>query len=120
MNDKNYIPELIQALLRAIDNKDWASLSKLLCDDTVYEVSGFPRFDGKNAVMEYYENIRPIKSGTHIIESIISKGDKGVCCGIFSGVKMNGDRIDVMFADEISFKNFKIKQRRVYYCQPEE
>ena len=119
MNDSNYIAGAIEALLTAIDNQDWDSLSKLLCDDTVYEVSGFPRFEGKQAVMDYYENIRPILSSTHTIKSIVTEGDKCVCCGVFVGMKKDGERIDILFADVISFENFKIKQRRVYFCQPE-
>ena len=71
MNKTNYIPGMIEALLTAIDNCDWDSLSKLLSDDTVYEVSGFPRFEGREAVMDYYENIRPIESGEHTINSIV-------------------------------------------------
>jgi ketosteroid isomerase-like protein len=119
MNDKNYIPGLVQALLTAIDHQDWESLSKLLSADTIYEVSGFPRFEEKSAVMDYYENTRPIKSGIHTIESIITDGDRGVCCGHFVGVKKDGESVDLLFADEISFENLKIKQRRVYFCQPE-
>ena len=71
-----WIAGAIEALLTAIDNQDWDSLSKLLCDDTVYEVSGFPRFDGKQAVMDYYEKIRPILSSTHTIKSIVTVLDK--------------------------------------------
>ena len=118
MKNNSYIQGEIKGLFVAIDNQDWDSLTKLLHDDSVYEVSGYPRFAGKQAVMDYYENIRPIKAGTHIIESIVTDGDKAVCCGEFSGIKKDGERIDLFFADEISFENFKIKQRRVYFCQP--
>jgi ketosteroid isomerase-like protein len=44
MKNSNYIPGLVEALLRAIDNKDWDSLSKLLSEDTSYEVFWFPLF----------------------------------------------------------------------------
>lgn len=118
MNDKNYVPGLIQALLTAIDNMDWNTLSSLLSESTIYEVSGFPRFEGKSAVMDYYEIIRPIKSGTHTVESIITDGDRGICCGHFVGIKKDGESVDLLFADEISFENLKIEQRRVYFCQP--
>jgi len=119
MNTSNYIPEMMEALLTAIDEEDWSSLEKLLGDESIYEVSGFPRFEGKRAVMDYYETIRPIKSGKHFITSILTDGDKGICSGKFSGVKNNGEKVDLFFIDEINFENFKIKQRRVYFCQPE-
>jgi ketosteroid isomerase-like protein len=119
LNDSNKIPGLIEALLDAIDNADWGSLSKLLSDDTVYEVSTSPRFEGKHAVMDYYENIRPIVSGQHTIVSILNDGDKAVCCGRFVGTKKDGSVVDILFADELQFGNFKIEKRRVYFCQPE-
>jgi len=119
MNNNSYIPGMMKALLTAIDDEDWDSLSKLLSDDSTYEVSGFPRFDGKQEVMDYYENIRPIKSGTHYITSILTDADKGVCSGRFSGEKKDGEKIELFFVDEINFENFKIKKRRVYLCQPE-
>ena len=109
----------MQTLLTVIDEQDWDSLAKLLSDESVYEVSGFPRFEGKREVMDYYENIRPIKSGKHYITSILTDGDRGVCCGKFSGEKKDGEKIDLFFVDEINFENFKIKKRRVYFCQPE-
>lgn len=109
--------EIVHALLRAIDDKDWDSLSKLLADDTSYEVSGFPIFSGKHAVLDYYENIRPIVSGTHAVESIICEGKKLCCSGRFSGELKNGDKIDVLFADLLEIDNFKITRRCVYYCQ---
>jgi ketosteroid isomerase-like protein len=119
VNDNNYIPGLIETLLGAIDNCDWEALSELLGDDTVYEVSGFPHFEGKHAVMNYYENIRPIDAGHHTIDSIVSEGDEAVCCGRFVGTKRDGNVVDVLFADKLQFVNFKIEKRRVYFCQPE-
>ena len=118
MKATNYVPGGMRALLTAIDNQDWHSLALLLCDDTCYEVSGFAPFRGKHAVLEYYRHERPILSGIHTIESIISEGDSGVCCGRFVGVKKNAERVDIRFADEIHFQNFRIRQRRVYFCQP--
>lgn len=118
MKDTKYMHGIIKALLVAIDNQDWDSLAKLLDDDSVYEVSGYPRFAGKQSVIDYYENIRPIISGTHMIESIVTEGDKAVCCGGFAGIKKDGERVELFFADQIFFENFKIKQRRVYFCQP--
>lgn len=119
MKDNSYIKGEIEALLVAIDSEDWDSLSKLLHDDTLYEVTGFPRFQGRRAVLDYYENIRPIRVGVHTIESIVIEGDSGICCGHFAGTKKDGEKIDVLFADAMTFENFKIKSRRVYFCAPE-
>lgn len=107
------------ALLTAIDNEDWDSLSKLLHDDTVYEVTGFPRFKGRHAVMDYYENIRPIASGQDTIDKTVLDEQGGVIMGRFVGEKKDGSKIDVLFADDLELQDFKITKRRVYFCQPQ-
>ena len=117
MLDEKFISGVVEALLTAIDNQDWDSLAKLFSDDAVYEVTGFPLYEGRKAIMNYYENIRPIQSGTHTIESIYQNDKAAVCCGNFKGIKTNGEGIELRFADELEFENFKIKNRRVYFCQ---
>ncbi|NKB38464.1 MAG: hypothetical protein GKR93_15090 [Gammaproteobacteria bacterium] len=117
MLDQKFISGIVEALLTAIDNQDWDSLAKLFSDDAVYEVTGFPLYKGRKAIMTYYEKIRPIQSGVHTIESIYTNDNAAVCCGNFTGLKNNGERIDLRFADELEFENFKIRNRRVYFCQ---
>ena len=116
MHDEKFATGMVEALLTAIDNKDWDSLAKLLNEDSVYEVHGFPPYTGKKEILEYYENIRPIQAGVHTIESIYTGLDSVVCCGVFVGMKKDGSRIDISFADELRFHNFKISKRRVYFC----
>lgn len=118
MQNNSYIEGVINSLLRAIDDEDWDSLGKLLHHETVYEVSGFPRFEGSLAVMDYYENIRPIKSGSHSIDRLIKEGDWACCTGRFAGVKKDGEKVELLFSDALEFEDFKIKQRRVYFCIP--
>ncbi len=117
MLEKKFIYGIADALLTAIDNQDWDSLAKLFSEDALYEVTGFPVYTGRKAIMDYYENIRPIQTGAHSIGSIYTNENAAVCCGNFTGMKKNGERVDLGFADELEFENFKIKNRRVYFCQ---
>ena len=116
MQDEKFATGMVEALLTAIDHKDWDSLAKLLCEDSVYEVHGFTPYRGKKEILDYYENIRPIQTGVHTIESIYQGEDAVVCCGVFVGTKKDGSRVDIRFADELKFDNYKISQRQVYFC----
>ena len=120
MQDNSYIDNIITNLLDAIDQQDWDALSSLLHDDTEYEVTGFPLFRGKAAVIHYYESLRPVRSGSHRIDTIIKDRDCAVCCGQFTGTKKNGEEIDLLFSDVLKFEDNKIRQRRVYFCIPED
>jgi len=118
MTDENEIRGLIETLLAAIDAQDWERLSGLLSEDTRYEVSGFPAFCGRPAVMDYYRRLRPVKHGRHTIDEIIPGDGSAVCTGRFTGIKKSGEDIDILFADVIRLAGRRIKQRRVYFCQP--
>ena len=107
------------ALFTAIDTEDWDSLAKLLHPETIYEVSGFPRMMGKKAVLDYYENQRPIVYGNHIVEKIVLNENGGVFMGLFEGEKKDGSKIKLLFADDMELEDFRITKRRVYFCQPE-
>jgi ketosteroid isomerase-like protein len=109
---------VMRLLLRSIDSKDWGVVEALLHPATEYDVSGFVPFRGRDAVMNYYRNVRPVAQGEHIIESMMVDGDSGVCWGRFSGKLRDGEEISVWFADVMQFENRKIRKRRVYYCEP--
>jgi len=107
---------IAKLLLRSIDQKDWDVVSSLLHPKTKYEVSGYMPFIGRDAVMKYYQTIRPIESGEHFVESMMIGKDKAVCWGRFFGKNHGGLDVVIMFADIMIFEEKKIVQRRVYNC----
>lgn len=108
----------IKMLLRTIDSQDWGVVEALLHAQTEYEVSGFLPFRGRDAVMNYYKVLRPIRKGEHLIESSIIDGNRAVVWGRFAGTRKDGLDFSLLFADVMTFEDKKIRKRRVYYCEP--
>ncbi len=82
-----------------------------------YEVSGQRPMRGREAIMNYYRNVRAIRKGEHLIESMAAEGNNGVCWGRFNGTRLDGTEIGVLFSDVMQFEQNKIRKRRVYYCE---
>jgi len=118
MNNPGTLDIPIKMLFRAIDETDWGVLEALMHPASEYEESGFLPFRGRDAVMNFYRNVRPFGRGEHIIESIAQDGDRVVCWGRFNGKRHDGIQVSVLFADIIQFENRKIRKRRVYHCEP--
>jgi ketosteroid isomerase-like protein len=117
MSDSDPLRTIMRMLLRSIDNNEWSVVEALLHPATEYEVSGYVPFKGRDTVLNYYKNVRPVSSGTHYIHSLLVEGDTGVCTGRFQAKTRDGKEMDVLFADVMTFENKKIRQRRVYYCE---
>lgn len=117
MTDGDQLRTAMRMLLRSIDSGDWNVVEALMHPAAEYEVSGYVPFKGRDTILNYYKNVRPVASGTHYIQSLLVEGESGVCTGRFQGKTRDGGEIDVLFADIMTFENKKIRQRRVYYCE---
>jgi ketosteroid isomerase-like protein len=118
MSTPNPAHTVMRMLLRAIDAADWMVVESLFHLQAEYEVSGQRPIRGRDAVMNYYKNVRLIRKGEHFIESMASDGNNGVCWGRFNATRPDGTEISVLFADVMQFEQSKIRKRRVYYCEP--
>ena len=105
-------------LYRAIDESDWSVLESLMHPACEHEESGFLPFRGRDAVVNFYRNVRPIARGEHIIEFVAQDGDRMFCCGRFVGKRRDGIEVSLLFADVIQFENRKIRRHRIYHCDP--
>lgn len=109
---------IAKLLLRSIDQKDWNVVESLMHPKAKYEMSGYKPFMDRDAIMNYYRNLRPIATGEHYIESMMVGKEKAIVWGRFVGKKNDGYELLLMFADLMFFdENKKIKQRRVYNCE---
>lgn len=108
----------MRLLLRAIDAADWLVVESLFHPQAEYEVSGHRPMRGRDAIMTYYKNVRPIRKGEHLIESMAVEGNNGVCWGRFNATRQDGTELSVLFADIMTFEDRKIRKRRVYFCDP--
>ena len=114
----NPIHTAMRMLLRAIDAADWMVVESLFHPQAEYEVSGQRPIRGRDAIMNYYKNVRPIRKGEHLIESMAADGNHGICWGRFNATQKDGPEISVLFADIMTFEERKIRKRRVYFCAP--
>jgi ketosteroid isomerase-like protein len=118
MSNPDPLKMACKMLFRAIDEADWGVLEALLHPAAEHEESGFLPFRGRDAVMNFYRNVRPFARGEHIIEFIAQDGDRAVCWGRFLGKRRDGIEVSVLFADIIQFENRKVRKRRIYHCEP--
>jgi len=118
MSTPNPIHTIMRMLLRAIDAAEWLVVESLIHPQAEYEVSGHAPMRGRDAIMTYYKNVRPIRKGEHLVESMAAEGANGVCWGRFNATRKDGTEISVPFADVMQFEQNKIRKRRVYYCEP--
>jgi ketosteroid isomerase-like protein len=114
----NPVHTIMRTLLRAIDAADWLVVESLLHPGAEYEVSGQRPIRGSDGIMNYYKNVRAIRKGEHLIESMAAEGNNGVCWGRFNATRQDGTEISVLFSDVMQFEQNKIRKRRVYYCEP--
>lgn len=113
----NPIHTAMRMLLRAIDAGDWMVVEALFHPQAEYEVSGHLPLRSRDAIMNYYRHVRPIRKGEHLIESMAAEGNHGICWGRFNATQLDGTEISVLFADVMTFEERKIRRRRVYYCE---
>ena len=106
---------LIMDLFKAVDSRDWATLSNIFHPEIVYERPGYEPFAGIDRVMQFYERDRILISGKHYIEHIVIEGNSGACFGRFIGIKKDHSAADERYADVYLFKDGMIKTRKTYF-----
>lgn len=109
---------VMRMLLRSIDAAEWQVVESLFHPQVEYEISGFLPLRGRDNVMNYYQHVRPVRRGEHIIESMVVDGDRGIVWGRFNATMNDGREQSVLFADIMNFVDRKIRKRRVYLCDP--
>lgn len=114
----NPLHTAMRMLLRSIDAAEWTVVEALFHPQAEYEVSGHLPLRGREAIMNYYRNVRPIRKGEHLVEGMAVEGTHGTCWGRFNATQKDGVEISVLFADIMTFEERKIRKRRVYYCMP--
>ena len=118
MTDNDPTRTAMRMLLRSIDAADWQVVEALLHLQVEYEVSGNVPMRGRDAVMNYYRNVRPVRSGEHLLESMAVEGSTGICWGRFNATLKDGQETTLLFADVMTFEDRKVRKRRVYFCEP--
>ena len=112
------VEDRIKRMVAVIESGQFADLSSFFHTDIVYERPGFDDIEGVDALLRFYTQIRPIRTGQHIVENIVSDADRAVAVGHFEGVLKDDYPARERFADTYRFKNGKIGHRRTFFYLP--
>jgi uncharacterized protein len=108
----------VKQMFHAIDAARWRELPKFFSSDCIYDRPGYGPIRGIDALTEFYQRFRPIESGTHVLDVLISQGACTVAVGDFSGKLRDGSCVEVRFADVYRFSGDRIGHRTTYFFQP--
>ncbi len=110
--------DVIMALFRAIDAREWTSLAEVVHTDVTYERPGYDRISGLDDLLRFYRETRIIESGTHYIEHIVADDRCGASWGKIVGTTKDGADVNEAFSDVYEFEDGKIRTRRSYFYRP--
>ena len=94
----------VTAMFMAVDACAWSKLRAFYADDCVYERPGFPAIKGLEALIHFYDVVRPIKSGQHELRHVIEETSRVAAAGQFEGVLRSGSPIAIRFMDLYLFE----------------
>lgn len=107
----------VKLFYRSLDAADWSVVEALLHPAAELEESGYLPFRGREAIMNFFRNVRPFDRGEHLLESMIADGDRVICWGRFTAKRRDGIEVSRLFAETLQLENRKIRRRRVYHCE---
>ncbi len=112
------IEQQVLTYYRLVDAQDLDRLLELFADDCVYDRPGYEPLRGKQALSDFYRDVRVIDSGRHELMAVITQGDSVAVEGRFRGKLRNGDSTDIRFADFFRFAGSRIVERHTYFHAP--
>lgn len=110
--------EIVERLFEVVDSQQWDRLADVFHPNAVYERPGYKPLVGRDAVIDFYRNIRIISSGQHQLADCIEEGNVAACHGRFTGLSRTGEELDEQFADFYSFEDDLIRTRKSYFFRP--
>lgn len=108
----------IEMYYRLVDADDVEGLVALFTADCVYERPGYPPIVGTEALRRFYTSDRVIRSGKHVLETVLVQSVDAAVQGSFSGQLKNGAAAEVRFADFFHLTGELIDFRRTYFYAP--
>lgn len=114
MNEK----KIIEDLFATIDAGAFDQLDRYFSPSAVYERPGYVPYVGYGEILNFYQHIRAIDNGEHRLENMVYDGKVMMSSGSFTGVKKDGDEVEIKFSECYRFKDSKIVHRRTYFFQP--
>ncbi|ADJ46520.1 hypothetical protein AMES_4695 [Amycolatopsis mediterranei S699] len=82
-----------------VDSTDVAGAAGLFAADARYHRPGYEPFAGPEGITRFYTHDRVIRSGRHVLTTVVAVGDDVAVRGEFHGVGHDGSPVDLRFAD---------------------
>src|SRR5258708_33446689 len=109
------LQDSIVAMFKAVDAGDWSTLRRFYADECVYERPGFEAIAGLEALIQFYESVRPIRSGIHSLNHVVEEKDSVTASGKFDGTLRTGTAIQLQLMDLYIFDQNKILFRNTFF-----
>lgn len=111
--------QLIRNMFEVIDANDFDALCTCVDREIVYERPGFERVAGRDALLNFYRHVRVIRSGRHVLDTIVVDGDTAMSSGRFTGVQKDGTPVDIQFSElyRLAADRTSLVFRRTYFFQ---
>lgn len=96
-----------------VDANEYAELVALFAPDVVYERPGQPPLEGREELLAFYREGRPLEEGSHTIHAVVPDGDTVAVRGTYSGLQ-GGETVEFGFADFHQFEDGLIARRHTF------
>lgn len=108
----------VRGMFAAIDAADWEALERCFHPDVVYERPGLEPLVGRDRLLRYYREERPIVRGRHDLEHVVVQDGAGASWGRLEAVLADGTEAAEGFADVYEFADGLIRRRRTHFFRP--
>ncbi|PSP15245.1 ketosteroid isomerase [Halobacteriales archaeon QH_10_67_13] len=96
-----------------VDAGDYERLVELFAEDVRYDRPGQGVLEGRDRLLTFYREERPLENGSHEVHDVLVDGDRVAVRGRFTG-ELDGDRVAFGFADFHEFEDGLIARRYTF------
>ncbi|MGW3960845.1 nuclear transport factor 2 family protein [Amycolatopsis sp. NPDC005003] len=82
-----------------VDAADAAGAAALFAANATYHRPGYDPYAGPEGILRFYTRDRAIRSGRHVLTTVLAVGGDVAVRGEFHGVGRDGRPVDLRFAD---------------------
>jgi hypothetical protein len=107
-----------------VDADEYETLVSLFSEDVVYERPGQPVIEGRQALLAFYEEWRPLSDGEHELHGVVVDGEERRAAGnrtqsddgttVAVRGTFHGEPVEIGFADFHEFEDGVIRRRYTF------
>lgn len=110
--------DIVTAYYAAVDAGDTALLLEMFHPEIEYRRGGYPPIRGHQELRVFYEDVRMIASGRHLVRSMLVDGPDVAVRGTFTGLSHSGEHLAADWADFFTIDRDLIRLRATYFMTP--